>query len=402
MTEPMKTDDYSRYFKILSEVSKSIHSGTSTGEVLERIVGHISNILDAKGCIFWIINTGKRTIETMISHGFTYRSLAQVEYDTLIKIFNPEEGNGVFIEDARADERIPDLERLGKQRVGSITGLFFTIVGSYTGILAVYFTNYRKLDTREMELITALGEQGTIALHKTLTYDDQMLQTLKQIVEGFVLALEAKDEQTHGHSIRVADFARLTAVEMGLKDKEVETIHHAGLLHDIGKIGMEDYILERLGILTGKEMDIVKKHPVIGARIVKPLTFLQDVEPLILYHHERYDGSGYPEGLKGEKIPMGARILSVCDAFETMLSGRNHMEKMTFHDAIVNLQRGININFDPKVVKALFSVLQNHPEVVDAQGATDRCMEQMQLDIEAIGVKNLIRKNMRSELLISF
>lgn len=388
------TNDYSRYFSIFTQVSKAIHSGTSTGEILESIVGHITQILDAKGCIFWIVDTSRRSIETMISQGFAYRSLESVEYDTLVKIFDPEAGRLTFIENAREDLRIPDLERLGKQRVGSITGLFFDIVGHYKGILAVYFTQHRELEDKELELVTALGEQGAIALHKTLTYDEKMLETLRQIVEGFVLALEAKDEETHGHSIRVADFARMTANEMDLPAKEIESIYHAALLHDIGKIGMEDYILEKLGILNNKEMDTVKKHPEIGAKIIKPLKFMVDVEPLILHHHERFDGSGYPEKLKGEEIPLGARIIAVCDAFEIMLTGRGHMPKLAFHDAIISLQKGINIQFDPQVVKAVFAMLQNHPEVIDEQGATDRCMEDLQMDIDAIAVKNLVRKKM--------
>ncbi len=392
-------DDYSKYFQIFAQVSKSIHSGENTGEILDSIVTNITDITMAKGCIFWIINTGNRKIETMISHGFTYRSLALVEYDTLTQIFDPVTKEKVFIENARYDQRIPDLERLGKQRVGSINGLFFDIVGPYVGILAVYFTQYRKLEDQELKLINALGEQGSIALHKTLSYDDKMLQTLRQIVEGFVLALEAKDEKTHGHSVRVADFAKMTAAAMNLSKKEVETIYHAGLLHDIGKIGMEDYILERLGILSSKEMNIVKKHPEIGAKIIKPLSFLNAVEPLILYHHERFDGSGYPEGLKGNAIPLGARIINVCDAFETMLSGRNHMEKKTFHDAILSLQRGVNILFDPMVVKAFFTMLQEHPEIIDEQGAIERCREQLQLDVNAIGLDNLIRKGIHSKIM---
>lgn len=397
------TDDYSRYFKIFADVSRSIHSGTSTGEILERIAEHIAQILVAKGCIFWIINAGRRTIETMISHGFPYRSLSLVAYDTLVSLLDPEPGRTVFIEDARYDERIPDLERLGKRRVGSIHGFSFDIVGPYTGILAVYFGNVRKLEDRETALVTALGEQGAIALHRTLTAGDQTLETLKQIVEGFVLALEAKDAQTHGHSMRVAEFARLTATRMGLSEKAVATIHHGGLLHDIGKIGMADHMLGRLGILSRREMDVVKQHPVIGARIVRPLAFLHDVEPLILHHHERFDGSGYPEGLKGDAIPLGARIIGVCDAFETMLSGRNHLKKMSLSDAVANLQQGVGLHFDPVAVRALFDVLQDHPEVVNEdQEVMVRSLDRMRLDLDAIGLKNLIRRKMKSDFPIGF
>ncbi len=125
---------------------------------------------------------------------------------------------------------------------------------------------------------------------------------------------------------------------------------------------MNDQILERLGILNRKEMDIIRQHPIIGARIVQPLVFLSDVEPLIRHHHERWDGSGYPDGLKGEDIPLSARILTVCDAFETMLAGRKHFEKMKVEDAIVNLQGGAGHQFDPDIVLALFDIMEKRPE----------------------------------------
>ena len=265
--------------------------------------------------------------------------------------------------------------------------MFFDIIGNHSGILAVYFYSHKKLSTEETEILTALGEQGAIALHKAFSYDEKMLQNLRQMVEGFTLALEAKDESTHGHSVRVARFAKAVAQEMSLSENDMETIYHGGLLHDIGKIGMLDDILERLGILSRKEMDIVKQHPEIGARIAKPLNFLNDVVPLILHHHERFDGSGYPDGLKGSSIPLGARILTLCDAFETMLAGRTHFAKMKLMDVIVNLHQGAGSHFDPVIVDALFSVLEARPEVFEVQmsGAERNCLVNYRQKMKTVG-----------------
>lgn len=370
------SEDYTTFFRVFSQVSKAIHSGESTTEILENIVTNIKEIFGAKGCIYWIVDHGHQKIETMISHGFPYRNLTDVDYETLNQIFDSEQGPLIYIEDAKSDGRIPELDTIGKRSVGSIAGMFFDIIGSTAGILAVYFYNRRELTTSELEILTALGEQGAIALHKALSYDEKMLQNLRQIVEGFTLALEAKDEKTHGHSLKVARFAKLIAEEMGLAESEIETVYHGGLLHDIGKIGMNDDILERLGILSRKEMDIIKQHPVIGARITQPLVFLNDVVPLILHHHERFDGTGYPDGLKGEAIPLGARILTVCDAFETMLAGRKHFAKMKFEDAVVNLHQGAKHQFDPNIIDALFSVLLKYPELlqVNGSGSAQNCL----------------------------
>jgi len=368
------TGDYSAFFKVFTEVSKAIHSGEKSSDILETIVTQIKEILNAKGCIFWITDHSKKMITSKYSDGFSYRSLDEVGYDALVTIFDRNCSPSVFIEDARHDHRIPDLERFGKRRVGSITGLFFDISGPCSGILAVYFHDNRQLSTSEMELVTALGEQGAIALRRAIVNDEKMMSNLRQMVEGLALALEAKDEKTHGHSVKVAQYTKIVAEEMGLPESEVETLYHGGLLHDIGKIGMEDDILRRLGILSRKEMDIVKLHPEVGARITRPLLFLSDIEPLILHHHERFDGTGYPDGLKGKNIPLGVRILTVCDAFETMLAGRKYFAKMNLEDAILNMQNGAGHQFDPEVVKALFSALPKRPELFELSYAAQRCI----------------------------
>lgn len=368
------TGDYSRFFKVFAEVSKAIHSGEGSADIIESIVTHIKTHLKAKGCIFWVVDNSKQQIISKFSYGFSYRSLEDVDYNILSTLFVQNDAPLVFIEDARHDPRIPDLERFGKRKVGSISGLLFDIVGSCGGILAVYFHDRRELTPDELELVTALGEQGSIALQKAFSYDEKMMENLRQIVEAFTLALEAKDKKTHGHSLKVAEFAQMIAKEIELPEQQIQTVYHGGLLHDIGKIGMNDDILERLGILTRNEMDIVKKHPEIGARITEPLFFLNDVAPLIKHHHERFDGTGYPDGLKSDKIPLGARIVTVCDAFETMLGGRKHFEKMTFEDTVCTLFNEAGHQFDPEIVKALWNALLKHPEILNLSDSHLRCM----------------------------
>jgi putative nucleotidyltransferase with HDIG domain len=381
------SSEYKDFFKVFSQVSKAIHSGENTTEILHNIVRNIKEILRAKGCIYWIVDRRQEKIEAMVSDGFPYRSLSNVNYQELNHIFNSQKGPLVYIENAKTDPRIPDLDTIGKRSVGSITGMFFDIIGNHCGILAVYFYAHKELTAEETEILTALGEQGAIALHKAFSYDEKMLQSLRQMVEGFTLALEAKDESTHGHSVRVARFARAVAEEMRLGDSEIETIYHGGLLHDIGKIGMNDDILERLGILSRKEMDIVRQHPVIGARIAQPLNFLHDVVPLIRHHHERFDGSGYPDGLKGAAIPLGARILSLCDAFETMLAGRTHFARIKLEDAIVNLHQEAGSHFDPVLVDALFSVLDARPDVFEVRinGSERSCLASYRQKMKMVG-----------------
>jgi putative nucleotidyltransferase with HDIG domain len=377
------SDGYKAFFHIFSQISKAIHSGGKSQDILYNIVTHIKDLLSAKGCIYWIVDCDRQAIVTKYSCGFSYRSLEEMDFATLTAIFAKNSGPLCFIGDARNDPRIPNLERLGKRRVGSISGLFFEITGPLEGILAIYFHDQRPLSDDDFELVSALGEQGAIALQKAINYDEEMIANMRQMVEVLAMALEAKDEQTHGHSMRVASLARLVAEEMGLNDAEIETIYHGGMLHDIGKIGMEDTILQRLGILSKSEMDVVRKHPEIGAKITKPLNFLSDVEPLILHHHERYDGSGYPDGLKGQNIPLGARILTACDAFETMLAGRKHLAAMSILDAAQHLLSEGGRHFDSEVVKALFSGIIRSPKVLGLNDEASHSLESFRLQMHS-------------------
>jgi putative nucleotidyltransferase with HDIG domain len=357
---------YRRYFNLFSTVSKKIHRGSGTGEILACIVENLTGLLRARGSIYWIVDQQQQKIVTRVSHGFAYQSLLGVDYEALLTIFDNRRSDSVYIADARNDPRIPDLERLGKKRVGAVSGQFFDIVGPYTGILAVYFFNRRRLDDRETEFLTALGQQGAIALQKAIRYDEEREAIYRQIVEGFALAIEAKDSSTHGHSLRVARFARLTARAMNLPAAEIDGIYHAALLHDVGKIGTQDTLLERLGDLSAREMRTLREHPVLGARILHPLAFFGEIEALVRHHHELYDGSGYPDRLQGENIPLGARILCVCDAFETMLAGRCRMCRMELETALAQLLEGAGTRFDPKVVDALFAVIRDNPACIDA------------------------------------
>ncbi|MCG8633156.1 MAG: HD domain-containing protein, partial [Desulfobacterales bacterium] len=358
-TDPDESTRFKDYFRLFARISKQIHSNTGTPEILACIVENITEILGAKGCIFWILNTSQESIETKISHGFDYRSLSRVDYPTLMTLFDPKAKIPIAITDARTDDRIPDLERLGKRLINAITGLYFDISGPYTGLLAVYFTGHRILADHELELLTALGEQGAIALEKAMGYDKEMLDLYGQIIQGFALAIEARDPVTHGHSLTVARLAEATARQMDLGGDTARLIYHAAILHDIGKIGTRDTILDRLGRLSDKELSAIRQHPALGADILRPLTFLGDIGPLVRSHHELFNGKGYPDGKKGAEIPLGARILTVCDAFETMISGRPGIPRKDLAAALTDLKHGVGTRFDPDVVQAFFGMIRN-------------------------------------------
>jgi putative nucleotidyltransferase with HDIG domain len=164
--------------------------------------------------------------------------------------------------------------------------------------------------------------------------------------------VDAKDPYTFTHSKGVADVAETIGEAAGLSGKELSDIRSAALLHDIGKVGVPDAILTKPDNLSGEEWEIMKKHAAEGARIVGFVEELAPLVPLIRHHHERFDGTGYPDGLKGEAIPLGARILSIADAYDTMTTPRGYREVLSREDALEELRWCSEKQFDPGLVEA--------------------------------------------------
>jgi len=195
----------------------------------------------------------------------------------------------------------------------------------------------------------------------TRLYED-LRSTYMRTIKVLAQAIDARDHYTHSHSENVAKYAMTIAEEMGLSAREIETIGEACELHDLGKIGIGDNILSKPSSLNEKEWEQIKRHPVIGAKILEPLTFLHDVVELIRQHHEHYDGSGYPDGRRGEDILLGARIIHLADAYESMRSARSYRKTpLTKAEAIAEIQRNSGNQFDPKGVATFLKIVDKLP-----------------------------------------
>ncbi|HET8630237.1 MAG TPA: diguanylate cyclase [Thermomicrobiales bacterium] len=177
-----------------------------------------------------------------------------------------------------------------------------------------------------------------------------------QTVTALATTIDAKDHYTEGHSRHVAALAQQLARAAGCSREDVEQIRVGGLLHDIGKIGIPETILNKPGRLTDEEWALMRSHPDIGARILAPIAALGAVIPLVRHHHERWDGQGYPLRLHGEHIPLGARIIAICDAYDTMVSDRPYRRALGHHEAVARLHADAGAQFDPRLVD-LFATL---------------------------------------------
>lgn len=190
----------------------------------------------------------------------------------------------------------------------------------------------------------------------------KMRKVYLDTIRALAAAIDAKDPYTKGHSERVADISVALAQELNLSGRDIESIEYTALLHDIGKIGIADNILGKNSSLTNKEFDKIKEHTVIGAKIIEPVDFLKNSYKAIYHHHEKYNGKGYPDGIKSEKIPILARIIAVADAYDAMSSDRPYRKKLSHNKILKELEEQSGKQFDPEVVKALNLFLDRERE----------------------------------------
>lgn len=195
---------------------------------------------------------------------------------------------------------------------------------------------------------------------------DKANATLSQVNERIILqsmyalakTIDAKDMYTNGHSMRVAKYSGMIAQRMGLSEKEIEDISNMAMLHDIGKIGIPDSIINKASKLTDAEYDIIKKHPEIGYQILSEMPELKDIAIGARWHHERYDGKGYPDGLKGDDIPLKARIICVADSYDAMSSNRSYRKFLPQDVVRSELEKGCGTQFDPVIAGIMLDIMK--------------------------------------------
>ncbi len=182
---------------------------------------------------------------------------------------------------------------------------------------------------------------------------------LTKTIHALIAALEAKDSYTSGHSVRVARYARLIGEALKLSENELFTLELSSLLHDIGKIGMPDSILNKTSSLEKREYQLAREHPVVGSNIVGKIDDLREVAAIIRHHHERYDGSGYPDGLAGEAIPLLSRIITLTDSYESIISTRSYRVQQDKLYALDELQKHSGTQFDPELTTLFSQVMKS-------------------------------------------
>ncbi|MBI5694264.1 MAG: GAF domain-containing protein [Nitrospirae bacterium] len=258
-----------------------------------------------------------------------------------------------------ADEPDPSVMDRFFLEGGIKSDIFVPIVCKDKGFGLLHVGSYRVagFSPEDVETIENLARQMGIAIENTRLISD-VEEMFIGVVTAMASAIDAKSPWTKGHSERVTNYAMMTAARMGLGQKDLDALRLGGLLHDIGKIGTYDEILNKAGKLTDEEFGLIRKHPDAGANILGPIKQFKDMIPIIRHHHERWDGRGYPVGLAGEDIPLLARILCVADSFDSMTADRPYRKSLGFEFAVEEIARCAGSQFDPEVARVFAEMLK--------------------------------------------
>jgi putative nucleotidyltransferase with HDIG domain len=209
----------------------------------------------------------------------------------------------------------------------------------------------------KVNLCGAMASGAAIAIENVLLFEDRERAHLATL-SALASALDARERETQAHSARVQEYTLTLARAMKVPEAELKAMGAGALLHDVGKIGIQDAILLKPGALTDDEWAVMRRHPLIGAEILKRLTHLESAREIVIAHQERWDGTGYPAGLAGAAIPLCARIFAVADAFDAMTSDRPYRKKMSYADAQEEIARCAGTQFDPEVVQTFLAIPQ--------------------------------------------
>jgi len=264
----------------------------------------------------------------------------------------------ILANDAFQDDRFAESESVARMNLRSFMCAPLISKGNVLGL--IYLDNREKpdyFDENDVTLLSALANQSAIAIENSRLYES-IQKAYHQAILALMNTVEAKDRYTRGHSQRTSRYALGIAQEMGLSEEECGQIKMAAEVHDIGKIGVRDYIIDKDSTLSTAEFHSIQAHAVTSENILKPIEYLSFVFPMVRSHHEKYDGSGYPDGLKEEEIPLGARIIGVADAFDAMTTQRPYNKPLTFEKALKRCQSQKGEQFDPGAVDALARFLK--------------------------------------------
>lgn len=344
----------------LENISEAGLTTLSIDELLDEIAARIvqDTNMDWSRIILLGKKNGKLTVERCSNSCF---SLKKQSLNGIYDLINDVLAEGT-VRVLKRNDISKVKEYLGSTGIRSIAIVPINLRQNMACIIAAGKKIAGSFSKKELNLIETLSNRSALAIENALLFS-RLEGSYLETVESLVKAIEAKDEYTSGHSEHVAALARATSIAMGMTKEDAERIYMAGLLHDVGKIGIPSSILYKSAKLSDEDYEQIKLHPTKGYEILEPISGLEDIAMIVLQHHERYDGTGYPSGLRGNDILLEARILAVADAYQAMISDRPYRKRLPVKEAKLEISRGIGTQFDPDVARVFLSILETQSEL---------------------------------------
>ncbi|MEA1945818.1 MAG: response regulator [Thermodesulfobacteriota bacterium] len=351
----------------LIKINQELQEKLKEVETINLIFQNLDQATTSQDLFKVLVNLSGRITQCDEAH-FCFFNQGMKDYDIITSFFrdqNKKKSDAVHIEKKIAkkvaNDGMPFLIR-GNNGNRDIIAIPLKIRSSVFGILTSIIGNGAYcFSEKDLYYLNFLVEKASFLIENLALYEN-IYENLFSTLYAFVETIEARDPYTKQHSANVSKYAMSIANANGCSQDEIAKLNVSGNLHDIGKIGIPDSILLKPGRLTDEEYEIIKKHPVIGSNIIGHFGMWTDEQSIIRHHHERFDGKGYPDGLKGEEIPFLARILSVADVYDALTTDRSYRSKMPDHVAVKIIRENAGSQFDPKIVK-IFLKLHNRGEI---------------------------------------
>lgn len=357
-----------RKWSVIRKLNQTLSQIFDRDLFLGTVLNAVTSLVDIEKSSIVLRNKGSKRYEIHLAFGLAneIRRKAHFNKENALIKWLQENRYPLLIEEVREsplfegarEEIISDLDLL-EARVS----FPFIANGTLMGLLSLG----KKKDGcpyrwEEIKLISDLCQQISGVL-VSMTFYDQKIKEYLSIIQAFAFSMQAKDKETQNHCQRVAEYAGAIGRKLDLAPDIIESLKLGGMIHDIGKLTISDEILLKQGSLSEEEFEKIKRHTQAGLKILVPVQFSKEIIDSVLSHHERLSGEGYPESLKGDEIPLVARIMAVADVYDAMTSNRQYRKALTKDEVKAELLRGAGKEYDPKVVHAFLSVIEesSHP-----------------------------------------
>ena len=345
----------------LYDIGRSISSITNLDELLKTIMNRVVVAMKDSIGILWINNNETKHLERVVTLGIDDESIVPES----IELHEGMIGETMTTGRPRVFRRLENLSDpmlrniCTAEQVNSIVLVPLHYENKALGAINVLFRNNYFVSDDDVDILGAIADQASVSIMNAELYREQS-RLFRETIEALATAIDSRDHYTGGHSYMVTRYSLAIATRMGFDKDRLELVRVAGLLHDVGKIGISDTILNKPGKLTEDEMNVIKAHPILGRVILESIDALKPAARLIYHHHERYDGKGYPEGIKGETIPLESRILQVADIYHALTSDRIYRKALPDDKAREIIREGLGTVSDPEVGRIFLEIIEEH------------------------------------------